>query len=50
MRTREHTTLDTLAHCCVLAIGLLLVAAEIADPGPANGGLPEPCPCRIIGP
>jgi hypothetical protein len=52
MEHHEKPTYDTLAHCCILMVGMLLVAAEALGPISAatQDPAPEPCPCRYIGP
>jgi len=49
----SRPALDTFAHSCILAIGLLVVAIEALDPYPdAAYGIAyaEPCPCHVLGP
>jgi len=52
MEHHEKPTYDTLAHCCILMIGMVLVVAQALEPlsVAAAGGAPEPCPCRYAGP
>jgi hypothetical protein len=51
MTPQEDSTYDTLAHCCILMIAMLIVVAEAVQPySSAPGGAPEPCPCRYVGP